>query len=123
MLGMPNSIVTSIEDWRKLPEVAIPKIASSAESGSVYRVHKVGFFLAKLDPCPVEFQGAEQAAGKRLLPTAVIDFDGSEQLCRLPIELSAWTKFCVGAAHSGGNPFPSEVEFGRLHGRAYAEIL
>jgi hypothetical protein len=120
---MPNTVVTSFEDWLKLPEVAIPKIASSAGSGSVYRVHKVGFLLAKLDPCPPEYQSAEQAAGKRLLPTAVVDFDGAEQLCKLPIELSAWTKFCVGAAHAGDNPFPSEVEFGRLDGRVYAEIL
>ena len=86
-------------------------------------LHKVGFLLAKLDPCPVEYQGAEQAAGKRLLPTAVVDFDCAEQLCKLPIELSAWTKFCVEVAHSGSNPFPSDVEFDRLEGRAYAEIL
>ena len=72
---------------------------------------------------PPEYQSAEQAAGKRFLPTAIVDFDGAEQLCKLSIELSGWTQFCVSTVHSGGNPFPSEVEFGRLDGRAYAEIL
>ena len=41
---MANTVVTNFQDWLKLPEVAIPKIASSAEKGSVYRVYKVGFF-------------------------------------------------------------------------------
>lgn len=60
---------------------------------------------------------------KYVLPTAVVEFAGEFQLCRLPLELAPWAFDCVALANGLANPFPSEVEFGVLNGRVYAQLL
>ncbi len=119
----PSLIVTTLDEWRALPEIAFPGVAETSATGSIYALRKVGFLAVPEAQCPPDLREALAVGDKRLLPTTVIEFDGGLQLCRLPIELSPWARQCVELAHSGMNPFPSRVEFGRLKGRAYAEIL
>jgi hypothetical protein len=120
---MPELIVTSIAEWLALPEPTLPVIKSAKEKGSVYHLYKVGFFLVPEDQLSQTPAKAQMFGGKKILPTGVIDFEGKKVLCRLPLELSEWVSFCVSAAHGGQNVFPCDVEFGRLDGRAYAEVL
>lgn len=53
---------------------------------------------------------------------AWIETPGGEVL-RLPESLFDWAYSTVAMALGVGNPFPAQVEFGILDGRAYAEIL
>lgn len=46
-----------------------------------------------------------------------------DQILRLPESLVEWAMTTVAVALTMANPFPSEVEFGIVDGRAYAEIL
>jgi len=119
---MSQSIVKDIAGWLALPELQLPAIDSPQELGTTYMVRKVGFLIVPEAGLPPELSSAERQGNKRLLPTAVVDFDGEATLCRLPLALSGWAQYCVGAAHTVTNPFPSEVEFGVLRGRAYAEF-
>ncbi len=120
---MSQTVPQSAEEWLQLPEVQLPVVSSTASDGTVYEVRKVGFLGVPKASCPSALHGAQQVADKILLPTVTAVVDGSDLLCRLPLDLSPWTRHCVEAAHAGMNPFPATVEFGRLAGRAYAEIL
>src|SRR5882724_9952614 len=113
-----NKIVQSIEEWLKLPEPAFPTLKTTDEKGTVYAVRKVGFLGVPPEEC--KKNGLEvplSPLGKCLLPTAVVEFDGSPQLCRLPVGLGPWALFVVNTAHNGTNLFPSKVEFGVIGGR------
>lgn len=120
---MKHSIVTTVEEWLLLSEVSLPTLNSPNEKGSTYNLLRVGFLAVPKAALPAQLAAAQAAGDKRLLPTAVIKFDGKEELCRLSLDLSPWVLWCVEVAHAGNNPFPSEVEFGRLNGRAYAEFV
>lgn len=122
-LNMTEFIVTSISEWHALPEPTLPSIKSPTEKGSIYHLHKVGFFLIPNEQMSESPKGAQMFGEKKILPTAVIDFEEKKVLCRLPLELSEWVSTCVSMAHAGHNAFPCEVEFGRLNDKAYAELL
>lgn len=55
-------------------------------------------------------------------PMAWIETPAGEVL-RLPESLFDWACDTVAIALGVGNPFPAQVEFGILDGRAYAEII
>ena len=120
---MSYRVPESAEEWLQLPEVLLPVVSSTASDGTVYEVRKVGFLGVPRASCPSELHGAQHIADKVLLPTVTAVVDGSDLLCRLPLDLSPWARHSVEAAHAGMNPFPARVEFGRLAGRAYAEVL
>ena len=120
---MSQAVPQSAEGWLKLPEVLLPVVNSTASGGTVYEVRKVGFLGVPTASCPSALHGAHQVADKVLLPTVTAVVEGADLLCRLPLDLSPWARHSVEAAHAGMNPFPARVEFGRLAGRAYAEIL
>lgn len=117
-----TSYVTDLAGWLALPELQLPELSSQGQQGTTYLVKKVGFLAVEIGDLPEALQGAPAVGNKRLLPTIMVRFDQDDALCRLPLGLAPWAQFCVHAAHSGGNPFPAEVEFGILEGRAYAEI-
>jgi hypothetical protein len=117
-------VIDSLEGWQTLPEVLFPKLKSGTEKGSIFSVHKVGFLAVPEDQCKKAGIKADAGpAGKCLLPTAVVEFDGTPKLCRLPLSLSPWAFNCVAMAHSKTLNFPSSVEFGFFNGRNYAEFV
>ena len=121
---MSKADIESVEGWLALPEISLPTLRSPDEKGSVVNVFKVGFLAVNDGDCAkAGIRAKKGPAGKSLLPTATVSFAGERQLCRLPVALSEWTFGCVSTAMSGHNPFPSEVEFGVLDGRTYAELL
>ena len=120
---MSQQIPDSAEGWLNLPEVLLPVVATPSAQGTTYEVRKVGFLGVSKSSCPLELHGAQAVGDKVLLPTVTAVVEGEALLCRLPLELSGWALSCVEMAHSLRNPVPSKVEFGRLKGRAYAEIL
>lgn len=116
--------VKTYREWNDLPEISFPTLKSDRGEGSTYAVRKVGWLFADRQDCVgLEIPLGAMAAGKVTLPTAVVEFDGKPQLCKLPIELGSWAFDQVALAHSGMNLFPAKVEFGILDGRHYAEIL
>lgn len=116
-------IVTSTSEWFALPELKLPSIKSQREKGSIYRLHNVGIFFIPNEQIEEAPEKAYTFGHKKILPTAVIDFKENIALYRLPLDLSQWVSTCVSMAQSGHNVFPCEVEFGRLNGRAYADLL
>lgn len=120
---MSKFIVSSIAEWLVLPELTLPSIKNPAEKGSIYHLHKIGFFIVPYEQLSKAPDKAEMLGDNKVLPTAVIDFEGKKMLCRLPLELSEWVSTSVSMAHVGHNIFPCDVEFGRLEGRVYAELL
>jgi hypothetical protein len=116
--------IQSAIEWQALPEPQLPNLKDESESGTTYRVVKVGFLAVPSSQCKeINLKAKSAPGGRCLLPTAVVLFDGKEELCKLPIELSEWVENSVAMAHSGIDLFPSDVEFGILKGRAYAEML
>jgi hypothetical protein len=116
--------VESIADWQALPQPSFPSLKTTEEKGSIYTVHKVGFLAA--DPKDCARAGIECKTGSRgkcYLPTAFLEFAGDKQLVRLPFELTSWVLTGVTMTGSGASVFPTEVEFGVLNGRTYAEML
>lgn len=121
---MSKADIESVEGWLALPEIFLPTLKSPNEKGSTVTVFKVGFLAVNEGDCvKAGIRAQKGAAGKCLLPTATVNFAEDRQLCRLPVALSEWTFSCVTLAMNGYRPFPSEVEFGLLDGRAYAERL
>lgn len=49
--------------------------------------------------------------------------DGTVSAYRLPHQLDEWVQLSLMMSAQGVNSFPSEVEFGKIDGRIYAEIL
>lgn len=92
-------------DYTRQGYLDIPKLKSNKEHGVIYRVLSVGFF------------------GKNGQPCVTIYKDEQAQCLLLPKALSDWAFDMVALSNSGGNFFPSEVEFGYINGRYYAEIL
>ena len=92
-------------DYTRQGYLDIPKLKSNKEHGVIYRVLSVGFF------------------GKNGQPCVTIYKDEQAQSLLLPKALSDWAFDMVALSNSGGNFFPSEVEFGYINGRYYAEIL
>lgn len=92
-------------DYTKQGNLIIPKLKSNKERGKVYSVLSVDFFGKNEQPCITIFEN-EQA-----------------QCLLLPKELASWAFDMVALSNLGGNFFPSEVEFGFVNGRYYAEIL
>jgi hypothetical protein len=116
--------VESIAEWQALPLPALPSLKNAGEKGIVYRVFKVGFLAVDLEDCEQSGVKCQMSqTDKGLLPTAVLEFAGEKQLCRMPLELTHWAVTAVQMAGSGVTVFPTEVEFGILNGRTYAEIL
>jgi hypothetical protein len=121
---MSKTDIQSVAGWLALPEIALPALVGAGEKGSVVMVFKVGFLaVSEVECAKADIRANRGPAGKCLLPTATVNFASVRQLCRLPIALSEWTYGCVNMAMSGRNPFPSDVEFGVLNGRTYAELV
>ncbi|WP_425952963.1 hypothetical protein [Ralstonia pseudosolanacearum] len=116
--------VASVAEWLALPELSIPVVASEADKGTIFMVHKVGFLFVNTADCrAAKLDSPSVADGKSALPTASVDFAGKVTLCRLPTALAEWAFSCVALAQQGIRSFPGKVEFGVLRGRAYAERL
>lgn len=116
--------VLSVEEWLNLPEPTFPSLKMDKEEGSIYTVLKVGFLaVAEADCTRNGLKAQVGPGGKCLLPTTVVEFAGTPQLCRLPVELTSWAFNCVAMANRGMNPFPSKVELGVRDGRTYVELL
>lgn len=117
-------IITTVEEWRDLPEIRFPSISSTSRSGAAYCVLKVGFIAASPEQCRKGGVIAEAGpANKCLLPTVVVEFSGEPQMCRLPLELAPWAFNCVAMARDRLLGFPAQVEFGVLEGRLYADFV
>ncbi len=115
--------ISSVQEWVDLPQISLPSVGSAKERGSVYKVFKVGLLgVSRADCERMNLSVTPSHGDKCVLPTAVIEFARKRQLCRLPLELAPWTFECVAMANAGRNPFPSDVKFGVLEGRPYAEF-
>jgi hypothetical protein len=124
MMTTAREHIESAAEWIQLPELVVPTISAPTVQGSVYTVHKVGFVVATNDELRrLELSSPVAMGGRPILPTAVVQFADERQLCRLPTELVAWARDAVANAQSGLLRFPMQVEFGRLKGRVYAELL
>jgi|SRR5271155_5353677 len=119
----PKTDVASVSEWLKLREISVPDVRSEREEGSVVTVLKVGFLAVSPTDCAASRVSAPVlASGKCILPTAVIDSNGEPLLHRLPIGLANWVIDCVALARTGERLFPTQVEFGALHGNHYADF-
>jgi hypothetical protein len=114
--------VSSVEEWLKLPEVSVPSLDTDREAGLVLKIAKVGFLSVEQSDCKAAGIDAEGPGGKRILPTATVETGTERGLHRLPTELGEWAFNCVALAGARKSLFPCDVEFGRLHGRVYAEF-
>lgn len=91
------------KDLSKHNVLEIPSLSSPSENGKVYEVLSVGvmsgtpFTTVKIGDLPVAF--------------------------RLPPDLVGWCQQSMGMAMQGVKLFPTEVEFGHLNGRYYAELV
>ena len=116
--------VTSVPEWLELSEPLLPEVKNQDDNGTIYKVKKVGFLFASLAECKEHgLEPTLRQGDQCLLPTAILDWDGVDELCRLPFSLSEWAEMTVAMAHSGMNSLPLKVEFGILNGRPYAEML
>lgn len=61
--------------------------------------------------------------GQRTSVATIKKEDGSVVVYRLPYQLDDWVQSSVVMAHGGFVLFPSDVEFGVIGERIYAEIL
>lgn len=121
---MEQSKVESATEWLALPELAVPVLATTNETGSLFMVHKVGFLFLDVADCrEAKIEAPIVDRGKCALPTITADYAGERTLCRVPLELSEWALSCVAMAHRGIRPFPCQVEFGSIDGQMYAELL
>ncbi|MBW8012275.1 MAG: hypothetical protein FVQ83_13745 [Chloroflexi bacterium] len=119
-----QNYISSIEEWLELVELQLPNLRDPDEKGTIYNVKKVGFLAVPVKDCAGRIMKTRKIPGNKcLLPTIVLNIESKDELYRLPVELSEWVENCVAMAHSGMSPFPSEVEFGILDGRSYAELL
>jgi hypothetical protein len=95
------------------PVLALPDLSSSSEQGLILEVDKIGFLG---DPSWIL-----SGEGSAYLETT----DAS--IYRLPSELNLWARDVVTTVLSAGGRssgvFPTRIEFCRLNGRAYAEML
>ena len=117
--------VTSVKEWLNLAKLDIPVVKDENDTGRVYRVLKVGMFLADPDDCEKhDVAAVPNPTGKCTLPTCVIEESGhGRRLCQLPLDLAGWAEDVVGAAHLGAKLFPCDMELGLLRDRIYAEML
>ncbi|WP_144514837.1 hypothetical protein [Bacillus pumilus] len=93
-------------DLNKHELLQIPTLKNTSEDGSVYHVLSLGVI-------------GTHTTG--LVPVATIkDSEGKVAAYRLPSALADWVAFNMGL---GVNVFPSDVEFGIIDGRPYAEVL
>lgn len=84
------------------PELSFPTITDPGQQGAIVHVDKVGFLPSMGAGYVVTTQGEWR---------------------RLPEALALWARDVTSMALTTRNPFPCQVEFGQLDGRAYAEIL
>ena len=75
------------------------------DKGKIYDVLSVGFF------------------GKMEQASIKINENGKGKVYLLPNELLGWALEAVAMSNMNMNAFPSEVEFGILDGKCYAEVL
>ena len=61
--------------------------------------------------------------GQRTSVATIKEEDESVVVYRLPYQLDEWVQSSVVMSHGGFNIFPSDVEFGTIGERVYAEIL
>lgn len=117
--------IKNTQDWLSLPLMRIPTVKSIEEKGVVHNVQKVGYFVADLEECHNAgiIDNTEQN-GDIPLPTIVIKEANDEpRQYRLPVELNNWVYDLIEAARfENKSPFPSDVEFGSVKGRFYAEM-
>jgi hypothetical protein len=120
----PPEKVSSVEEWLGLPELAVTSLATDEETGSIVTVIKVGFLgVSEADCRKVRIEAKPVVGNKCVLPTSLVEQYGTRQLVRLSLDLAPWAIECVALANAGRNPFPSQVEFGELDGRMFAEFV
>ncbi|MGM0817434.1 MAG: hypothetical protein ACQEUO_18355 [Bacillota bacterium] len=90
-------------DLNKHELLQIPTLKNTSEDGTVYHVLSLGVI-------------GTHSAG--MVP--VEDSEGKVAAYRLPSALADWVALNMGL---GVNVFPSDVEFGIIDGRPYAEVL
>lgn len=78
---------------------------SSTESGKVYNVLSVGFF------------------GNMEQPNITVENNNQIECYLLPLELLNWAIYCVSLSNMVSNIFLSQVKFGVINDRYYAEII
>ncbi len=113
------TVVVSIVEWEALTELPISSLIFDHEKGSIYTVVKLGFLLAKN---AIDYN---EKIHKQYdyLPTITVSLSGRNQMFRLPISLSVWAFDQIALVRSGEIKFPTEIEFGILNGRMYAEYV
>ena len=119
-----KTTVASVTQWLDLPLVSAPSIGNEREKGAVMMVLKVGFLAVSQADCAAGRVSIPPSTGNKcILPTALIEMNGSSVLHRLPTGLANWAIDCVALAEAGKKLFPTQVEFGELRGAPYAEFL
>lgn len=91
-------------DTNKHELLEIPVLKNDAEKGITHHVLSVGM-------------------GRQGIPTVTIKKSNKQALVyRLPMELQEWAQSATGMAMQGLNPFPTDVEFGKIDGITYAHL-
>jgi hypothetical protein len=120
----PFAVIT-IGEYLALPELEINAVSDARVPGSIYEVHKVGFYAANEAECLKNNIEADKISemGKCPLPTIVVTAEKEKKLFRLPPSLASWAVDTVAPAHAGLKPFPCRVGFGIFQDRHFAEII
>ena len=124
-MSLPPEVV-AVPDWLRLTELPLPTIANEQETGRVYRVLRVSAYVVSEDDrffLREVFGRADLADGLAFLPSVVVDQDGLQQAYRLPLPLSGWAMDTAALGLAGGLEFPTDIEFGVLRGRPYADFV
>ncbi|HBO5951995.1 MULTISPECIES: hypothetical protein [Bacillus subtilis group] len=94
------------KDINKHRVLNAPALSNESEKGTVYNVLSVGILGGQREPI-----------------VTVKETDGEVVVYRLPYDLVGWVENFMGMKLHGIDSFPAKVEFGKLNGRVYAEIL
>lgn len=91
-------------DANKHELLEIPVLKNDEEKGVIHHVLSVGM-------------------GGQGIPTVTIKKHNKKALVyRLPMELQEWAQSATGMAMRGLNPFPTNVEFGKIDDTVYAHL-
>jgi len=94
------------KDINKHDVLKVPVLLDEKAQGIVHNVLSVGILGGQREPI-----------------VTVKESNGKVIAYRLPNELVGWVENSVGMKLQGIDMFPAKVEFGKLNGRVYAEIL
>ncbi len=122
--SVPQHNLRSGKEWMNLPELPTPILASSNDNGAVFVVENISFYITTPSECNQLGLTAERLTdGRFALPIVCVKQDNASTYFRTPLELTGWIFQAIDLFRDSAGSLPSQIEFGVLGGRTYAEFL